>query len=130
MGSNTAAASKKILLVEDSDTTRLTHRILIAKRTGHSVISVANGVDALRMAALEKPDLILMDIVMPGMDGLEVCRRLRKEAAMSEVPIVLLTFRVGEESKAQGFAAGCTDYLKKPLGAEELVETLRRHLSA
>jgi CheY-like chemotaxis protein len=128
--SNVAAGSKKILLVEDSDTTRLTHRILITKRTQHTVISVANGAEALRMAGLEKPDLILMDVVMPGMDGLEVCRRLRQQAATAEVPIVLLTFRVGEESKAEGYASGCTDYLKKPLGADELVSTLQRHLGA
>ncbi|HXM14820.1 MAG TPA: response regulator [Candidatus Eremiobacteraceae bacterium] len=75
-----ATGSKKILLVEDSDTTRLTHRIMITKRTSHTVVSVANGNEALKMAELEKPDLILMDIVMPGMDGLEVCRRLRKQA--------------------------------------------------
>ena len=129
-GSNTTAAFKKILLVEDSDTTRLTHRILITKRTQHTVISVANGVEALRMASLEKPDLILMDVMMPGMDGLEVCRRLRQQAATADVPIVLLTFRVGEESKAAGYASGCTDYLKKPLGADELVSTLQRHLGA
>ena len=63
-----STGSKKILLVEDSDTTRLTHRIMITKRTSHTVVSVANGNDALKMAELEKPDLILMDIVMPGID--------------------------------------------------------------
>jgi CheY-like chemotaxis protein len=119
---------KKILLVEDSDTTRLTHRILITKRTTYSVISVANGVEALKLAPIEKPDLILMDVMMPGMDGLEVCRRLRKAEATAAVPIVLLTFRVGEESVAAGFASGCTAYLKKPVAAEELVSTLRQHL--
>src|ERR1700759_4852658 len=116
-----ATGSKKILLVEDSDTTRLTHRILITKRTSHAVVSVANGNDALKMAELEKPDLILMDVVMPGMDGLEVCRRLRKQAATAAVPIVLLSFRVADDLRAAGFASGCTDLLKKPLGADDLV---------
>jgi two-component system, OmpR family, alkaline phosphatase synthesis response regulator PhoP len=123
-----STATKKILLVEDSDTTRLTHRIMITKRTGYNVVSVANGVEALRMVALENPDLILMDVVMPGMDGLEVCRRLRKDAATAEVPIVLLTFRVGEESVAEGYANGCTAYLKKPISVDELVNVLRQHL--
>lgn len=125
-----ATGSKKILLVEDSDTTRLTHRIMITKRTSHVVVSVANGNEALKMAALEKPDLILMDVVMPGMDGLEVCRRLRKEAATADVPIVLLSFRAGEDARAEGFASGCTDLLKKPLGADDIENTLRRHLGA
>jgi CheY-like chemotaxis protein len=125
-----STGTKKILLVEDSDTTRLTHRIMITKRTSHVVVSVANGNEALKMAELEKPDLILMDIVMPGMDGLEVCRRLRKQAVTAAVPIVLLTFRLGEDSKAEGFASGCTDLLKKPLGADGLVNTLRKHLGA
>jgi CheY-like chemotaxis protein len=123
-----STVTKKILLVEDSDTTRLTHRIMITKRTGYAVMSVANGTEALRLAALEKPDLILMDVVMPGMDGLEVCRRLRKDAATAEVPIILLTFRIGDESVAEGYANGCTAYLKKPIGADELVKALREHL--
>jgi two-component system phosphate regulon response regulator PhoB len=61
---------------------------------------------------------------------LEVCRRLRKEAVTADVPIVLLTFRAGEESRAEGLASGCTDLLKKPLGADDLVNTLRKHLGA
>jgi len=123
-----SAAAKKILLVEDSDTTRLTNRIMISKRTGYTVIPVANGTEALKLARTERPDLVLMDIMMPGMDGLEVCRRMRKQEATEKIPIVLLTFRVGEESVSDGFASGCTAYLKKPVEMDELVETLRRHL--
>jgi CheY-like chemotaxis protein len=103
---------------------------MITKRTSHVVVSVANGNEALKMAELEKPDLILMDVVMPGMDGLEVCRRLRKQGVTAAVPIVLLTFRVGEEIRAEGFASGCTDLLKKPLGPDDLVNALRKHLGA
>jgi CheY-like chemotaxis protein len=120
--------AKKILLVEDSDTTRLTHKIMIAKRTGYDVITVANGPEALKLAAAQRPDLVLMDVMMPGMDGLEVCRRLRKQEATAKVPIVLLTFRVGDESVSEGYASGCTDYLKKPVVVDELVDTLRKHL--
>jgi CheY-like chemotaxis protein len=123
-----ALMSKKILLVEDSHTTRLAHRVMIAKRTGYEVISVANGTEALKLAASEKPDLVLMDIMMPGIDGLEVCRRLRKQPATSGIPIVLLTFRVSEESVSEGFASGCTAYLKKPVEVDELVATLRQHM--
>jgi CheY-like chemotaxis protein len=119
---------KKILLVEDSDTTRLSHRIMIAKRTGYDVVAVANGTEALKLAAAQTPDLVLMDVMMPGMDGLEVCRRLRKQRATANVPIVLLTFRVGEESISEGFASGCTAYLKKPILPDELIQALRQHL--
>jgi len=120
--------SKKILLVEDSDTTRLTHRVMITRRTDYEIIAVANGADALKLAVTHKPDLVLMDVMMPGMDGLEVCRRMRKEPATSRIPIVLLTFRVGEESVSEGFASGCTAYLKKPVEVDQLVNTLREHL--
>jgi len=120
--------SKKILLVEDSHTTRVAHRVMISKRTGYEVISVANGTEALKLVATERPDLVLMDVMMPGIDGLEVCRRLRKQPATAHIPIVLLTFRVGEESVSEGFASGCTAYLKKPVEADELVDTLRQHL--
>lgn len=123
-----SAANKKILLVEDSDTTRLTNRIMIAKRTGYAVVPVANGMEALKLATTEKPDLVLMDVMMPGMDGLEVCRRMRKQEATAKIPIVLLTFRVDEVSVSDGFASGCTAYLKKPITMDELVDTLRRHL--
>jgi two-component system alkaline phosphatase synthesis response regulator PhoP len=120
--------AKKILLVEDSDTTRLTHRILINRRTGYDVIAVANGSEALKTAASQRPDLVLMDVMMPGLDGLEVCRRMRKQEATAKIPIVLLTFRVGEESVSEGFASGCTAYLKKPIEVDELVAALRQHL--
>jgi CheY-like chemotaxis protein len=62
------------------------------------------------------------------MDGLEVCRRLRKQEATAKVPIVLLTFRVGEESISEGYASGCTAYLKKPIAIDELIDTLRQQL--
>jgi CheY-like chemotaxis protein len=120
--------SKTILLVEDSDTTRLSHRVMITRRTNYEVVTVANGTEALKFAAAQKPDLVLMDVMMPGMDGLEVCRRLRNQKETAKVPIVLLTFRVGEESISEGFASGCTAYLKKPIEPDELVNTLRQHL--
>jgi CheY-like chemotaxis protein len=120
--------SKTILLVEDSDTTRLSHRVMITRRTNYEVVTVANGTEALKFAAAQKPDLVLMDVMMPGMDGLEVCRRLRNQKETAKVPIVLLTFRVGEESISEGFASGCTAYLKKPVEPDELMDTLRQHL--
>ena len=120
--------AKKILLVEDSNTTLLTHRFMIKWRTDYEVIDAANGAEALKLAVTHKPDLILMDVTMPGIDGLEVCRRLRQDAATAKVPIVLLTSRIGDEAVAAGFASGCTAYLTKPVEADHLVDTLRQHL--
>lgn len=121
--------TKKILLVDDSATSRLMHRILVAKNTHYSVVCAQDGAQALKLALSEKPDLILMDIMMPGMNGLEVCRRLREQRETASVPIVLLTFRTGEDSVQEGFASGCTAYLKKPVQETELLGTLQRYLA-
>jgi CheY-like chemotaxis protein len=120
--------SKKILLVDDSITTRMTNRTIISRRTAHEVVCAANGPEAIKLAASERPDLILMDVIMPGMDGLEVCRRLRKDSSTANLPIVLLTFRVDDSSISDGFQSGCTAYLKKPLVENELLDTLKRYL--
>jgi CheY-like chemotaxis protein len=69
-----------------------------------------------------------MDVMMPGMTGLEVCERLRNEKATATVPIVMLTFRTSEDSVKGGFANGCTAYLKKPVQESELLEALHKYL--
>jgi CheY-like chemotaxis protein len=120
--------SKKILLVDDSITTRMTHRTVISKRTPYEVVCAANGPEALKLIPIEKPDLILMDVMMPGMDGLEVCRRVRTNQSTANLPIVLLTFRVDDGSISDGFESGCTAYLKKPVGEADLLGTLRQYL--
>lgn len=122
--------SKKILVVDDSLTSRTINRILITRRAGYEVVSAQNGKEALKMAVSENPDLILMDVKMPGMDGLEVCRHLRKQKETSNIPIVLLTFQIGEDSVRVGFESGCTAYLKKPVQEFELLETIYRCLTA
>jgi CheY-like chemotaxis protein len=119
---------KKILLVDDSLTTRMTNRTIISRRTGHDVVCAANGPEALKMVGAERPDLVLMDVMMPGMDGLEVCRRLRQEGSTANLPIVLLTFRVDDQSIVDGFDSGCTVYLKKPLVETELLQALKKYL--
>jgi two-component system cell cycle response regulator len=119
---------KKVLLVDDSITTRMTNRTIIARRTGHDVVCAANGAEALKLVGSEHPDLVLMDVMMPGMDGLEVCRRLRQEHSTAHLPIVLLTFRVDDGSIVAGFDSGCTAYLKKPVVEAELLDALKQYL--
>ena len=119
---------KKVLLVDDSATTRLMCRSIIARNTNHAVICAQDGDQALNLISSEKPDLVLMDVMMPGMSGLEVCQQLRTQRETSMLPVVMLTFRTGEESVQQGFASGCTAYLKKPVQETELLQTLKRYL--
>jgi CheY-like chemotaxis protein len=124
----TSAMAKKILLVDDSATTRLLCRSIVARNTAYAIVCAQDGEQALMMAGSEKPDLILMDVIMPGMTGLEVCERLRRERATSAVPIMLLTFRTADESVQEGFASGCTAYLKKPVQETELLNLLHSYL--
>jgi CheY-like chemotaxis protein len=119
---------KKVLLVDDSATSRLMHRSIVKNNTNYTVVCAQTGEQALELASAEKPDLILLDIMMPGISGLEVCQRLRNQRSTSLVPIVMLTFRTGEDSIHTGFASGCTAYLTKPVQQTELLKTLRQYL--
>ena len=119
---------KKILLVDDSATSRLMHRTLISQKTGHTVVCAKDGAEALKLVASESPDLILMDVMMPAMDGLEVCRRLRQSEHTRSVPVVLLTFKTDPDSVKLGFDSGCNEYLKKPVEESLLLQVLSRYL--
>lgn len=119
---------KKILIVDDSPTTRVVHRHLISSKTSYEVVCATDGRQALELAVKEAPDLILMDVMMPDVDGLEVCRRLRKNAVTQALPVVLLTFKTGEDSAADGRESGANEYLTKPVDEAILLDTLKRYL--
>jgi CheY-like chemotaxis protein len=121
--------AKKVLLVDDSASSRLMHRILISQRTGCEVICATDGAEALRAVANEIPDLILMDVMMPTIDGLEVCRRVRQDERTRGVPVILLTFKTDADSEKLGFESGCNEYLKKPIEESQLLQVLTRYLS-
>jgi CheY-like chemotaxis protein len=120
--------SKRILLVDDSITTRVAHRIAINRNTKYEVLCASNGPEALEKAISEAPDLILMDVIMPGMSGLEVCRELRKNPRTKGLPIVFVTFRHEEQSVKDGYSSGCNEYLMKPVQDKELIKTLDKYL--
>lgn len=120
--------AKKVLIVDDSSTSRVMHRYLITKNTNCEVLCAADGVEALKLAAEQRPDLILMDVMMPNLDGLEVCRRLRSDARTHAVPVVLLTFQRGEGSEATGRESGANEYLTKPVEEALLLATIRRYI--
>jgi CheY-like chemotaxis protein len=123
-----AQVPKTILLVDDSSTMRVAQRIAISKLTNFNVVCASSGHEALEKAVSETPDLILMDVVMPDMDGFEVCRELRKNPRTMKLPIVLVTFRNGEESVQQGYQSGCSAYLMKPVKDGELRDVLNKYL--
>jgi CheY-like chemotaxis protein len=85
--------SATILLVDDSTTTLLMEKMLFMKYTKFSIVTAADGAEALQKALAEKPNLILMDVEMPNMDGFEACREMRKTDALRDVPIILITSR-------------------------------------
>ena len=121
-------ATKKILLVDDSKTALMMERSILEKRTNYQCVTAMDGLEAVTTADKERPDLVLMDVVMPRMNGFEACKKMREQAATREIPIVLLTTR-GEESYMEaGFQSGCNDYLTKPVNGEELVTLLQSYL--
>lgn len=119
--------SKTILLVEDIEENREIYRIIL-EHHGHEVIEASDGEMALRAAREHLPDLILMDISIPGIDGLEVTRRLKEEEATKGIPIVALTAHAYPQDRARAESVGCDGYLSKPLGPRELVREMERFL--
>ncbi|MFN8523807.1 MAG: response regulator transcription factor [Chloroflexota bacterium] len=119
------SSKKTSVLVADDDPRllRLVQRNL--EINGYRVITAMDGQAALRMAEAEELDLLLLDIMMPGMDGRDVCRRVRE---FSTVPIIILTAREAEEDKVSGLDAGADDYLTKPFGSMELLARVRAAL--
>lgn len=114
-------APPRILVVDDDATvSEVVARYL--ERDGYAVETVADGRDALERALAEPPDLVVLDLMLPGIDGLEVCRRLR---ALAPVPIVILTARSQETERIVGLELGADDYVSKPFSTKELVARVR-----
>jgi two-component system, OmpR family, response regulator MprA len=105
------------LLIVDDDLTLLRFLCEYFTNHGYQTLSAPNGNEALRLAYREHPDLVILDVMMPGMDGWEVCARLRE---MSDIPIILATAKSSEADKLRGFRLGVDDYLTKPFSLAEL----------
>ncbi|TLY40232.1 MAG: response regulator, partial [Nitrospirae bacterium] len=95
------------------------------QREGFQVVLAYDGVEGLRLVTEEKPDLVILDIVLPGEDGLEVCRRIRQEPETARLPILILSGKGEEMDKVVGLEVGADDYLAKPFGDRELVVRVR-----
>jgi class 3 adenylate cyclase len=114
-----------ILVVDDVEPNVRLLRDLLTEKCGYRTEAALNGDDALRMAEQHRPDLILLDVMMPGIDGFEVCRRLRAQAAFEATPIVLVTALDPKEERVRGLEAGADDFLSKPLVQAELFARVR-----
>jgi two-component system cell cycle response regulator len=112
-------SSGTILIVDDDALGRETLEALLLSE-GHNLAFAGNGFDALDMAAQLIPDLVLLDVMMPDMDGFEVCRRLRKDPALAEMPVVLVTALDDRDSRIRGLEAGADDFVSKPVDGAEL----------
>ena len=108
-----------VLVADDDDDIRqlVTFRL---ERAGYTVVEAADGEEALRVCSEARPDLAVLDVMMPKLTGYDVTRRIRQDEALSAMPVILLTARVQDGDVAQGFDAGADDYLKKPFSPQEL----------
>lgn len=113
-----------ILVVEDDDNVALTIERCL-RRENYKVTLASSGVQGLQLARRRIPDLVLLDVVMPGMDGFTVCKEMRSDPILSEVPIIFLTARSKEDDRIAGFLAGGDDYLGKPFNLDELTLRIR-----
>ena len=116
--------TETILIVDDHQET-LNLVALILKREGYRVFTARSGQAGIDTAQKENPDIILLDVMMPEMDGLETCRRIRKLPVIKNVPVILFTAKDQADEKWEGFQAGATDYLTKPTDADELKQRVR-----
>lgn len=114
-------AGKRVLIVDDDQKTVELVKLYL-NRDGYRVLTAYDGIEALRQARERHPDLIVLDLMLPGMDGLEVCRTLREE---SDVPIIMLTAKTTEQDKLTGLDLGADDYVTKPFSPKELAARVR-----
>jgi DNA-binding response OmpR family regulator len=119
----------KLLIADDLVPIRQMVRITLSTQ-GWTIVEAENGTQALEMARSEKPDLMLLDVDMgSGPNGFDVCRELKSAEDTKDIPIVMLTAHDSESDRAVGFAAGATQYLTKPFGPLELIDTIRTILA-
>jgi CheY-like chemotaxis protein len=121
--------TRKILIADDEEPLRLLVRATLEDESGegrYEIIEAIDGNEALEMARRERPELILLDIQMPGLSGLEVCKMLKDDPVTSDLMIVMLTARGQQSDRERGFAAGADDYFAKPFSPLELLQLVDR----
>jgi len=121
--------SKKVLIVEDNPSVlRATSYIL--EKEGYEVLTAQNGLEGLKKAKENSPDLLILDVMLPGIDGFEICHRLRGEPQTANLPIVMFSAKGQESDKAMGMKMGADDYLTKPVDRIVLLDKVADLLAA
>ena len=122
------ADRKRILVVDDSQTAQMMTTMIINKGS-YDVLTASDGEEGVQKATLERPDLILMDVMMPKMDGFEACRKLRSQDTTRDITIIMVTTRGAAVNVELGYGVGCSDYVTKPINSAELLAKIRNHLT-
>jgi len=118
---------KKILLVDDSSTILMMEKFIL-RNGSYEIVTASDGEEGVRKALELRPDLVLLDVIMPKMGGFEACRRLREEEATRTTPIIMVTTRGEATNVESGWTAGCSDYITKPINSIELLAKVRNFL--
>ena len=119
---------KTILIVDDEVDIRDILRIRLANQPGFRILEAANGSDALELTRQQRPDLIILDWLMPGFSGIEVLKILRESPELTTIPVIMMTVKSELSAQAQGKAMGVVAYLTKPFDAVRLMETVQKAL--
>ena len=118
----------RILIVDDSPTETFAFKAMLDKH-GHEVLTAENGADGVALARQELPDVVLMDIVMPGLNGFQATRQLTKGADTAHIPVIIVTTKDQETDRVWGRRQGASGYLVKPVAEQELVDTINAVLA-
>jgi len=118
---------KRILVVEDNETNMYLIKFML-KKSGYEVIEAGEGAAGVELAIKEKPDLIIMDIQLPDIDGLETTKRIRATEADGDIPIIALTSFAMAGDREKALAAGCTGYIEKPINPETFMAEIEKYL--
>ncbi|HET7450333.1 MAG TPA: response regulator [Gaiellaceae bacterium] len=113
--------------MDDSLTSLMWQRMILGQEQ-YSVVTANDGQEGVATAMTEKPDLILMDVVMPKMNGFEACRAIRANSAMSRVPVIMVTTKSAQTNVEEGYQSGCNDYITKPIDKMELLTKVKSYL--
>jgi DNA-binding response OmpR family regulator len=124
-GRDSWMARKKILVADDSKTVLMIDE-LIVRRLSYDIVTALDGREALAKAIEEKPDLILMDVVMPNLNGFEAVKQLRANEETKKIPIIMVTTRGEPENMVKGYECGCDDYVTKPIDIVDLSIKIQR----
>ena len=116
-----------VLVAEDHEDSRLLFKFFLESK-GCRVVEAADGLEAVTAAEREHPDLVLMDVSLPGLDGLSATRRLRAQESLHALPVVIISGHAAARDRDEAVAAGCSEYLTKPLEMKQLAGVLERHV--